>query len=610
MTLLALLFALAGCGDDDDAGDGGPARDATDDAQTTPLIEPVAPAAPLFTPCPAGFRESDACGVTVCDPFPESGQAMCAESEAHLVGTPGCAPLGAACADDFPTPREGRGALVYVREGASGDGSREAPFGDLASALSAAPAYARVLVAPGTYVGGLTARDVSIAGACPAATLIVLDEGDPRTNLVAEGHVAIGGVTLVGGQGVLAAGAAVLDVEGVVIARAQAAGIRVEGATLRARDLLVHSAVAPPGDHGGYGVDATRGAHVEIDGASIDRTLDAAFRADGEGTTLTLVRVVASGTTGFRRGHGLEVSGGAQATVLLSAFESNERYGAHVSGERSLLEISDSMIRDTRSSEPFGTLGHGIDHAADSRLVTHRVALVGNRGTGISVSGDDAFLEDTVVCDMKPSRALGFWAAGIIDAADLSLTLRRVVIARAQVLGIGVFNRAQLDGEDLAVVDTNIDDFPAARSHALTAGFHSVVRLARVEIDRAHDISLSVYESELDAEDLVIRDTRPLVCEPPCQGLVGGFGVGSYNGSRIGLRRFTVDGSPTCGVHIAGGGTAELSEGTVTHGAIGVCLQNDAQDLQALMDHVSYIANDTTLDVTNLPVPSSFTGDP
>src|SRR5262245_54496531 len=58
----------------------------------------AAPAAPVLTPCPAGWRElRDAHGVATCDPWPETSHADCAADEVHWPGAPGCARIGTDC---------------------------------------------------------------------------------------------------------------------------------------------------------------------------------------------------------------------------------------------------------------------------------------------------------------------------------------------------------------------------------------------------------------------------------------------------------------------------------------------------------------------------------
>jgi len=63
-----------------------------------------------------------------------------------------------------------------------------------------------------------------------------------------------------------------------------------------------------------------------------------------------------------------------------------------------------------------------------------------------------------------------------------------------------------------------------------------------------------------------------------------------------------------CGIHVAEGGTALLSDGEVTNAAIGACVQNEAQRIEDLQTEVAYRDNGMNLQATNLPVPDDLPG--
>src|SRR5689334_20997324 len=126
-----------------------------------PPPEPVAPAlamAPMagaVEPCRDGWRAIDpgaGNGPVVCDPWPESGRATCAEGEAHFPGEPGCVRVGTECpagdwADDLPAS-----GVVYVQPGATGgDGTRAMPFGSIGEAVTMGTRGATIALARGTY---------------------------------------------------------------------------------------------------------------------------------------------------------------------------------------------------------------------------------------------------------------------------------------------------------------------------------------------------------------------------------------------------------------------------------------------------------------------------
>src|SRR5687767_7702175 len=128
--ILAIVMGLSACG-----GGSAASPDAgLPDAEI--MITIAAPAPPVFTPCPAGWREVEGGDVTVCDPWPATGRvSTCAADEAHFPGEPGCARIGTACpAGDWPEGLPAGASILHVRPGApaGGDGSQAAPYATIA----------------------------------------------------------------------------------------------------------------------------------------------------------------------------------------------------------------------------------------------------------------------------------------------------------------------------------------------------------------------------------------------------------------------------------------------------------------------------------------------
>ena len=67
--------------------------------------------------------------------------------------------------------------------------------------------------------------------------------------------------------------------------------------------------------------------------------------------------------------------------------------------------------------------------------------------------------------------------------------------------------------------------------------------------------------------------------------------------------RFTLLRSPQCGLQLAEGGEASLSQGEVGEHGIGACVQTDGFDLGRLSDQVSFRDNGRKLDASAVPLP-------
>jgi len=182
--LLFLVWVGAlGCGDGE-APSHSVERDAgLEDAGTfvppvpAPPVAPADAAAPMLTPCPAGWREvidADDPDVVTCDPWPEGGPLACAADEAHFPGGGGCSRIGSACAGEWPADLPADAIYVRAGEPGGGDGTAGAPLGRIADAMAVAADGQTVALSTGDFAEEVTVdRAVTLRGACVAGTRIV-----------------------------------------------------------------------------------------------------------------------------------------------------------------------------------------------------------------------------------------------------------------------------------------------------------------------------------------------------------------------------------------------------------------------------------------------------
>jgi hypothetical protein len=114
-------------------------------------------------------------------------------------------------------------------------------------------------------------------------------------------------------------------------------------------------------------------------------------------------------------------------------------------------------------------------------------------------------------------------------------------------------------------------------------------------------------------EDLTVVDTQSLPCgDARCDGTAAGV----YGGGELALTRFTLGSSALAGLQIAYGstqddpdmrasvgGSAVLVDGTIRDNVIGVNVQNEKVDVDALIEGVRFVNNTRNIDSTALPVP-------
>jgi len=391
-------------------------------------VEPAAPAppeppqSPILLPCPPGWREvvDTETGLETCDPWPEGGPQSCpGVDEAHFPGEAGCVRVGVACspesdwAVDLPEPSLFEGEILYVLAGAGegGLGSREQPFGTIAEALELATPGVLVAIGKGTYDEALELQDeVTLHGACVAETLLTCTEPTEgsgtvtvRGQQVVLRNLRIGG----GGAGLVLAEdvAAEARVEAVIVDEAEGAGIVVRsGGGLVAEDLVVRDTASSQTDQtGGYGLIARLGARVDLRRAAFEQNRVVSLLVSDPGTVLTLEDVVVRDTLSQQSdslwGMGLNMSAGATATILRSAFERNKDAGVLAAEADTELILEDVVVRETSSREADGFFGDGIYLLLGAAGTITRTLVERNCGAGVTIRqmGAQAVLADVVV---------------------------------------------------------------------------------------------------------------------------------------------------------------------------------------------------------------------
>lgn len=302
-------------------------------ASPTGPAEPELPALPTFGTCPDGWSRSSSTfgAVEYCEP---PALQPCGAGSTHLLGDAGCEPIGAVCDGEFAASLPAGRTAWFVRPGATGDGSRAAPFGTLAEAVAAAGDGDVVALSTGVHAGGVSLTDsLDLIGAC---TETVIEDADAALTVATGATVRIQDLSLTGaGAGAQVEGTASL--EGVVVA-ADGRGLVVHGA-LEATELLV---------------------------------------------------------TGAESG-GLIVEGTGTATVTRADLSDNRGYGALVEGENAALILRDVIARGARSAGGNGTRGFGVAARAGARLEVRRILLEDNASNGLAVwSGAELDASDVV----------------------------------------------------------------------------------------------------------------------------------------------------------------------------------------------------------------------
>lgn len=364
----------------------------------------------------------------------------------------GCAEaeVSGACAAPWP---DAGGDAVYVRAGEDGDGSADAPYGELQAAVDAAAGAGilHVLVAEGTYGALELGREhdgLVVEGAC--ADGVVIDAAGGPFGVTSLGgfetEVTLAALTVTGGQGY---------------------GVQVRQGTLVLRDAVVRDNV---------GVGAAVWEEQLYDSVLV-----------AERTRFTGGLAIPSGCRdlGYRidegcQGQGLDVSLGGQARLVDAEISDNTHIGLLQTGGS--VEMTGGAVTGTWAPDTdFVTAGVVIS-AATATLTGVRVE--GNEAVGVDArDGASVTLEDA---EVTGSLHEGRW-------------------------GYGIGLRAQDDGT-IEVAGGRVGALEGAGVQASTGGRLTLSGLRIADVDTVPEsdggVGIQVLDGgEVVAEDVTIEDT-------------------------------------------------------------------------------------------------------
>jgi hypothetical protein len=429
----------------------------------------------------------------------------CEPGSMPVAGEAACVPMGADCnASGWPDPVEGAARTLYVKPGASGDGSsRESPFGTVAAALAAAREGDAIALAAGRHAPFRVTRAVRIVGACTAKTIVET----PTENLskptveYVRGGGSLENMTLTG----------------------PAPGMLMDTVTepLLVRNVAIVRAAR-------WGVGMIRGT---------------------TGVTLDHVHVVDLRTGTATGGRGFELSSGGTVTLRSVTVQGAHGFGAAVLGATSL-EADRFAVLGVAALPSPGAGGQGISVTGRSRATVTRSVVRGARELGVVAAGSGVRLDltDTSIEDIDGAIA-GDKGYGLRLEQSAEATLRRVEVLRTRAAGIIGTTRARATLEDLTVRETR-----AQGDGDLGIGVAFIgarVEGTRVALEDSRGAGLFVAEaSEASFAQLTVR--RVLGRE---RDATLGMGALVGGGSTVAITGALVEDARTVGIAMAQAGT-------------------------------------------------------
>lgn len=308
---------------------------------------------PVTRPCPSSWTRRDGPAGAFCDPWPAGGRPRCEGATAIRPGESACMPIGRACptsgdfADDLPAD------ALFVRAGATGDGTREAPFGTLAEALANAVAGDTIAIARGALEAVESVSvPITLRGACAEETRLT-------GPLTIDGPVTLEDLSVT----------------------SPTRAIVVQRGGLTARGVLV-------GDHTGRGIDLRAGINV----------LEDVIVRGGTGPTATFDGAVHV------------VNGSLEASRLV--IEGRAGFGLTVD-LRASLTLSDSLVADGTASDT-GPTAMILLRDGSMRASITRTVVENGVNQMIAANGGEVVIEDTLVqgARIQPGQMIAIGVTG------------------------------------------------------------------------------------------------------------------------------------------------------------------------------------------------------
>ncbi len=469
---------------------------------------------------------------------------------------------------------ERTGQTVHVEEGGSGDGSAEAPLGDVQEALDLAGTRgSQVVLAAGTYPAALLITDehagVTLQGRC--RELVTLDASGPADRVrgltVQGGPVTIAELALQGSNG----GLMVQDPDHVgvdlTLHRLELRENETIGLNVRdpdtavvIDDLWIHDTAPTAEGTFGHGVNVIFGARLEAVGLVLERNNELGFFVVGAGSEAILRDSALRDTSQLpgRTPRGITCSDGASLTAQNLVLERNAGIALQVGGANARAVIEGGAIRDTVPT--LGdTDGVGLAVFGGASALASDLIIEGNQSAGFYVEhpGSVGELRNSIIRGTLPRpngnagqgmRALGagrLIAVGVLIEANTSQGVR--------IEGVGTI--AELT--DVQVTDTIAGTDTDGRGVAVGEGGALVAR--DVVLERNGGIGLLVYGegSTADLEGVHILDTRSVA------GDTGGGGMAVQQGASVVARGLEVARNRDHGILVTDNAYLELSDSSI-----------------------------------------------
>ncbi len=285
------------------------------------------------------------------------------------------------------------------------------------------------------------------------------------------------------------------------------------GSRLELSSSLVRGVTSGATAGQGHGLQVSLGATLRATGVVVEEATGLGVIADGEGSDLEFDGSVVRGTRKNALGNngvGLTARLGATLTAHAVVVEENLQAGVTAEGGAHV-EIDGAIVRGTREADQVAA-GDGLSAGSGSTLHARNVLVDDNVRTGAlaSEAGTTLEISSSVVRNTRPERAFGY---GNGLAAHVGATLRAtgVSVENSTLMGVTLTGAGTLaELTDCAVRDT-LADPRSGRGFGVVVNTGASLRATRTVFERnvAAGVAASDPGTEAWLSGCVVRDTRP-----------------------------------------------------------------------------------------------------
>jgi hypothetical protein len=363
------------------------------------------------------------------------------------------------------------------------------------------------------------------------------------------------------GIGLLAGAGAAVTARGLVVEDNRLAGIFADGAGTMVTltdAVIAHTQIAGPEHDGGWGVEGTNGASLELVRTLVDENVESGVIAFGAGTTLALTDVAVSGTHANEKsdlGLGLTCANGAVTTATRVLFDRNHQSAALVYKPGATLTLSDSLILHTLApSDDTHAYGLTVNQGGRADVSATLFEDNGGRGVFVSATGSKLHLSSSVLRDTAPPDRPGISYFGLYQSDGASADVERSLLDGCT--GIGAF----LSGagvstslHDVVIQGTRASPGSGELGRALSALDGPTVSLVRAVLDGNTELGVagSGEGTAVELTDVLIQGTKPSASD----GVLGA-GVGMSQKARLTMTDVVVRDNRVAGVLLQGSSAA------------------------------------------------------